>query len=113
MSQAFLTMTDRESNGIREHIQHRQEIESLQKALLASKETIRRFRLEKKELLKTNFVGRADLETQLGDPQDEGAIVDCLGLQAVHVADQEDSPRPQRRPWRGDRKDHQLYDGLT
>jgi hypothetical protein len=65
MSQAFLTMTDRESNGIREHIQHRQEIESLQKALLASKETIRRFRLEKKELLRTNFVGRTDLETQL------------------------------------------------
>jgi hypothetical protein len=41
---------------MKELINHKQEIEAIQKSLLASKETIRRCRQEKKELLRTNFV---------------------------------------------------------
>ena len=63
VGQAFPSMTEREPHGMKELIQHRQEIESLQVSLLASKESIRRSRQEKKELLRTNFVSTGDLET--------------------------------------------------
>ena len=44
------------SSQLREHLSQKKEIETLQSMLLASREVVRRFKQEKKELLKTNFV---------------------------------------------------------
>lgn len=49
--------TDRGLSGAREAISHKIEVETLQNMLAASRENIHRLKLEKKELLKTNFVG--------------------------------------------------------
>ena len=49
--------TDRNNQEARDVIGLKQEIETLQEILLANREVIRRVKLEKRELLKTNFVG--------------------------------------------------------
>jgi hypothetical protein len=48
--------TDRASTGVREAISHKCELETLQNLLTGCRENIHRLKLEKKELLKTNFV---------------------------------------------------------
>ena len=43
-------------SGAREYISHKQEVSTLEEILMANRETIRRLKVEKKELLRTNFV---------------------------------------------------------
>lgn len=86
----FQLSTDRASTGARQAISHKTEVETLQNMLSGCRETIHRLKLEKRELLKTNFVvvsSHPELECRVDEDQSLG--VDVGWVQAVHAADQE------------------------
>jgi CRISPR/Cas system CMR-associated protein Cmr1 (group 7 of RAMP superfamily) len=80
---------ERGNSNAKQYVNHKIEIDSLHDLLLANREAIRRLKLEKKELLRTNFVILSKAELEFRNYENQGTPFYKLWLQAVHASNQE------------------------